>query len=116
MNRKERKIQQLCKQIPELKQIPEHDRLNVFNQAFKTVGYRLFLTLVILLFVLVFYFNLDNILDYKGLDHGGMVARNVHFLKELGYRFFLPLMVVFGVLVLGRNYFIIREVKKYKKF
>ena len=62
---------------------------------------------------MVFYFNIDAILDYKGLERGGIVARSVHFLKELGVSFFTPLMVVMLIMVLGRNYFVKKEVKKY---
>jgi|SRR5690554_216484 len=115
MDKKAKKIKQVTKLIPALKKVPEQDRLYVFNQAFKSVGYKLFLALIAILFVLVFYFNLDNILDYKGLERGGVIARNIHFLKALGFSFFLPLMIVFALLVFGRNYFVIQQIKKYEQ-
>ena len=106
------KIETLTKQIPSLAKLPEAQRLIVFKQAFKSTGYKIFLTLVFISFILVFYFNIDAILTYKGLERGGMIARSTHFLKELGANFFLPLMVVMLALVLGRNYFVQLEVKK----
>ncbi|MGV8993707.1 MAG: hypothetical protein ACOH1O_06345 [Flavobacterium sp.] len=109
----EKRIETLSKQIPELAKIPANERLMVFNQAFKSTRYKLFLGLVLVAFISVFYFNIDAILDYKGLDKGGLIARSVHFLKELGISFFTPLMAVMLLLVLGRNYFVKQEVKKY---
>ena len=109
----EQRTQTLTKQIPQLGQIPKEERLIVFNSAFKTTGYKLFLGLILIAFILVFYFNIDAILDYKGLERGGILARSVHFLKELGVSFFTPLMVVMLIMVLGRNYFVKKEVKKY---
>lgn len=105
----------LTKQIPALGIIPEKDRLIVFNKAFKSAGYKVFLAFVFTAFILVFYFNINAILEYKGLQNGGLLARSLHFLEELGTRFFLPLMAVLFILVLGRNYFVRQEVKKYMK-
>lgn len=113
MTKNEKKIEQLTKQIPALKQIPEKERLVVFYQAFRSSYYRLFLTVVIVLFVLVFYVNLDKILTYKPLSRGGMIARSTHFLEELGNSFFLPIMLIFLILVLGRSFFVKQQVKKY---
>ena len=113
MNMGNKKNNQYFKQIPALKKIPEAERRVVFKQTFKNIEYRFFLGLVVILFILVFYFNLDTILQHKSLERGGMIARNLHFLKELGLRFFLPLMIVFLILVLGRNYFVSQQVKKY---
>lgn len=109
----EKRIETLSKQIPELEKIPANERLMVFNQAFRSTGYKLFLGLVLIAFILVFYFNIDAILDYEGLERGGLIARSVHFLKELGISFFTPLMAVMLLMVLGRNYFVKNEVKKY---
>lgn len=109
----EKRIETLSKQIPELEKIPANERLIVFNQAFKSTRYKLFLGLVLVAFILVFYFNIDAILDYEGLERGGLIARSVHFLKELGISFFTPLMAVMLLMVLGRNYFVKQEVKKY---
>lgn len=109
------KNEQLLKQIPALKKVPEVERTAVFKKTFKNNTYRFFLGLIVVLFILIFYFNLDNILQYKGLVRGGMIARSVNFLQELGASFFIPLMIVFLVLVLGRNYFVKLEVKKYLK-
>ena len=109
----EQRTQTLTKQIPQLGQIPKEERLIVFNLAFKSMGYRLFLGLILIAFILVFYFKIDAILDWKGLERGGILARSVHFLKELGVSFFTPLMVVMLIMVLGRNYFVKKEVKKY---
>ena len=109
----EKRIETLSKQIPELAKIPANDRLMVFNQAFKSTGYKLFLALIFIAFISVFYFNIDAILVYEGLDKGGLIARSVHFLKELGISFFTPLMAVMLLLVLGRNYFVKQEVKKH---
>lgn len=109
----EKIIETLSKQIPELAKIPANERLMVFNQAFKSTGYKLFLGLVLIAFILVFYFNIDAILAYEGLERGGLIARSVHFLKELGISFFTPLMAVMLLMVLGRNYFVKNEVKKY---
>lgn len=107
------KIDNLTKQIPALGKIPYEERLKVFKQTFKSGPYKIFLTVILLSFILVFYFNLDNILEYKGLERGGIFARSAHFLQELGTSFFLPLMVVMLVLVLGRNYFVKKQVKDY---
>ncbi len=109
----EKRIETLSKQIPELEKIPANERLIVFNQAFKSTRYKLFLGLVLVAFILVFYFNIDAILDYEGLERGGLIAKSVHFLKELGISFFTPLMAVMLLMVLGRNYFVKNEVKKY---
>lgn len=109
----EKRIETLSKQIPELAKVPTNERLMVFNQAFKSTRYKLFLGLVLVAFILVFYFNIDAILAYEGLERGGLIARSVHFLKELGISFFTPLMAVMLLLVLGRNYFVKQEVKKY---
>ena len=109
----EKRIETLSKQIPELAKIPANERLMVFNQAFKSTGYKLFLALIFIAFILVFYFNIDAILAYEGLERGGLLARSIHFLKELGIRFFTPLMAVMLLMVLGRNYFVKQEVKKY---
>ena len=109
----EKRIKALTKQIPELAKIPAKERLMVFNRAFKSTGYKLFLGLILIAFILVFYFNLDAILDYKGLERGGLLARSVHFLKVLGVSFFVPLMAVMTIMVLGRNYFVKQVVKKY---
>ncbi len=109
----DKKIETLTKQIPSLDKIPYEQRLIVFKQAFKSKAYKIFLVLIFIAFVLVFYFNIDAILAYKGLERGGLVARNLHFLKELGTRFFIPLMMVMLAMVLGRNYFVKQEVRKY---
>ena len=61
------KIEQLTKQMPALGKIPYEDRLTVFKSAFRSVPYRIFLFAIFVAFVLVFYFNLDNILEYKGV-------------------------------------------------
>lgn len=115
MNKSDTKDHKFFKQIPELNKIPEAERRIVFKQTFKDNGYRFFLALISIFFILVFYFNLDNILEYKRLERGGMISRNIHFLKELGLSFFLPLMTVFLILVLGRNYFVGQQVKKFLK-
>ncbi len=107
------KIDQLTKQIPALGKIPYEDRLKVFKGAFRSMFYKIFLFLILIGFVLVFYFNLDNILEYKNVDRGGLLARSLNFFKQLGTTFFLPLMIVMLVLVLGRNYFVKMEVNKY---
>ena len=109
----EKRIKALTKQIPELAKIPAKERLMVFNRAFKSTGYKLFLGLILIAFILVFYFNIDAILAYEGLERGGLLARSIHFLKELGISFFTPLMAVMLLMVLGRNYFVKQEVKKY---
>ena len=109
----EKRIKALTKQIPELAKIPAEERLMVFNRAFKSTGYKLFLGLILIAFILVFYFNIDAILAYEGLERGGLLARSIHFLKELGISFFTPLMAVMLLMVLGRNYFVKQEVKKY---
>ncbi|TDG36411.1 hypothetical protein EZJ43_07790 [Pedobacter changchengzhani] len=109
----EQRTETLTKQIPALGKIPYEQRLIVFNQAFKSTSYKIFLALILIAFILVFYFNLDSILAYKGLERGGLFARSIHFLKELGTRFFIPLMAVMLALVLGRNYFVKLEVEKY---
>lgn len=109
------KIDNLTKQIPALNKIPYEERLKVFKQAFKSATYKVFLLVILLSFILVFYYNLDNILGYNGLERGGIFARSAHFLKELGTSFFLPLMVVMLALVLGRNYFVTKQVKDYLK-
>ena len=109
----EKRIKALTKQIPELAKIPAKERLMVFNRAFKSTGYKLFLGLILIAFILVFYFNLDAILAYEGLERGGLLARSVHFLKVLGVSFFVPLMAVMTIMVLGRNYFVKQVVKKY---
>lgn len=113
MNKNNIKDDKFFKQIPGLKKIPEAERRAVFKQTFKNNGYRIFLGLIAVLFILVFYLNLDNILQYKSLERGGMTARNLHFLKELGLSFFLPLMIVFLMLVLGRNYFVRKQVERF---
>lgn len=107
------KIDQLTKQIPALSKIPYSDRLTVFKSAFSSVSYKIFLFVIFVGFVLVFYFNLDNILEYKGLERGGLIARSLNFFKELGSNFFLPLMAVVLALVLGRNYFVKKQIEKY---
>lgn len=109
----EQRSKTLTKQIPALAAIPEKDRLIVFNKAFKSTGYKVFLAFVFTAFVLVFYFNINAILEYKGLQNGGILAKSLHFLEELGTSFFLPLMAVLLILVLGRNYFVKQEVQKY---
>ncbi|WP_026976824.1 hypothetical protein [Flavobacterium tegetincola] len=109
----EQRIETLTKQIPALGKIPFDQRLIIFKQAFKSKSYKIFLALIFLAFILVFYFNLDAILAYKGLKQGGLFARSVHFLNELGTQFFIPLMVVMLALVLGRNYFVKQAIKKY---
>ena len=106
---------QYLKTIPSLKTIPEAERKAVFKEAFKNKGYRFFLGFVAVLFIVVFYFNLDAILQYEKLESGGIIARNTHFLKELGVRFFLPVLMVFLILVLGRNYFVRKQVEKFLK-
>lgn len=108
-----KKIDTLTRQIPALAKIPETERLLVFKKAFKSTSYKIYLALIVVAFILVFYFNLDNILDYDGLERGGILARSVHFLQKLGVSFFLPLMLVFVFLVLGRNYFVTKEVNNY---
>lgn len=110
-----KKAKSLSKQIPVLKKVPQEDRLMVFNRAFKSTQYKLLLALVFIGFVIVFYFNLDDILNYKSLERGGLIARSIHFLQVLGLNFFLPLMGVFAILIFGRNFFVAREVKKYLK-
>ncbi|MEO5909438.1 MAG: hypothetical protein ABIP95_01055 [Pelobium sp.] len=109
----EQRTETLTKQIPALGKIPYEQRLIVFNQAFKSTAYKIFLAMIVIAFILVFYFNLDAILAYKGLERGGLFARSVHFLKELGTQFFIPLMAVMLALVLGRNYFVKQAVKTY---
>lgn len=109
----EQRTETLTRQIPALTKIPYEQRLIVFNQAFKSTSYKIFLAFLFIAFILVFYFNLDAILAYKGLERGSLFARSVHFLNELGTRFFLPLMAVLFILGLGRNYFVRQEVKKY---
>lgn len=107
------KIDNLTKQIPALGEIPYEDRLKVFKQTFKSGAYKIFLLVILFSFILVFYLNLDNILEYNSLERGGLFARSAHFLKELGISFFLPLMMVMLALVLGRNYFVTKQVEHY---
>lgn len=108
-----KKIEQITKQIPALAKIPENERLAVFKSAFQLTSYKLYLGLIVIGFILVFYFNLDGLLNYDSLERGGMVARSLHFFKELGVSFFLPLMVVMAALIFGRNYFVTQQVNKY---
>lgn len=62
-NNPNQKIDNLTKQIPALGKIPREDRLKVFKQTFKYGAYKIFLMVVLFSFILVFYFNLDNILE-----------------------------------------------------
>lgn len=112
-NSPDQKIKQLTQQIPALAKIPAEDRIKVFNSAFRLFAYKLYLVLIVIAFILVFYLNLDGLLNYDGLERGGFIARSLHFLQELGISFFLPVLVVMAALLFGRNYFVTRQVKKY---
>lgn len=112
-NEPNKKIAQLTKHIPALAKVPENDRQAVFKSTFRLTSYKLYLGLIVISFISVFYFNLDDLLNYESLERGGMIARSLHFFKELGVSFFLPLMVVMAALIFGRNYFVTQQVSKY---
>lgn len=84
MQNNEQRTETLTRQIPALTKIPYEQRLIVFNQAFRSTSYKIFLAFLFIAFILVFYFNLDAVLAYKGLERNGLFARSVHlFLKRI---------------------------------
>jgi len=76
------KIDRLTRQIPALGKILYEDRLKVFKGAFSSISYKSFLFSILLGFILVFYLNLDNILEYKNLERGGLIARSINFFNN----------------------------------